>query len=296
MDYLSKVSPEWKDRVGAATTVSWPGGIGGQGNPGVAGEVRQNPNSLGYVELAYAVQNRLGVGLVQNKAGAYPEPTFTAVSAAAAGALPTMPDDLRVSITDAEGEQSWPISTFTWILAYRQQRDRAKGQTLANYLFWAITEGQKFAPDLFYAPLPPAILPLVYSKIASLNFNGQPLLNAGSVLRPRPPGGGQHGRQRGRDGHHHLLGRDERDVPAGLSGQPERRAPVSLTRRRLTAGALTLTPAILAACRPAGPGPSAAAPAAGAPPAGPPRRRPASRVRWRSPTGSRSKGPATTPR
>jgi hypothetical protein len=97
-----------------------------------------------------------------------------------------MPDDLRVSITDAEGEQSWPISTFTWILAYRQQRDRARGQTLANYLFWAITEGQKFAPDLFYAPLPPSILPLVYSKIASINFNGQPLLNAGSVLPSAP--------------------------------------------------------------------------------------------------------------
>jgi ABC-type phosphate transport system substrate-binding protein len=124
--------------------------------------------------------------LVQNKAGAFPAPTFATVSNAAAGALPTLPDDLRVSITDAEGEQAGPISTFTWVLAYRQQRDRAKGQTLANHLFWAITEGQTFAPDLINAPLPPAILPLVYSKIAGTNFNGQPLLNPPSTL-PAPP-------------------------------------------------------------------------------------------------------------
>jgi phosphate transport system substrate-binding protein len=185
-DYLSKVSPEWKQRVGANTTVNWPSGLGGQGNPGVAGEVRQNPNSLGYVELAYAVQNQLGIGLVQNKAGVFPAPSFDTVSDAAAGALATMPDDLRVSITDAAGESAWPISTFTWILAYRQQRDRVKGAALANFLFWAITQGQVFAKDLYYAPLPPSILPLVYSKIAALNFNGQPLLNPASVLPAAP--------------------------------------------------------------------------------------------------------------
>lgn len=176
-DFLAKVNEEWRTKVGASTSVSWPNGLGGQGNPGVAGEVRQNPNSIGYVELAYAVQNRLGVGLVRNSAGAYPEPTFATVSNAAAGALETMPDDLRVSITNAEGESSWPISTFTWILAYRQQRDLSKGRLLANYLYWSITEGQRFAADLFYAPLPPQMLPLVYSKIESLNVRGERLLS-----------------------------------------------------------------------------------------------------------------------
>jgi phosphate transport system substrate-binding protein len=186
VDYLSKVSAEWKQRVGASTAVSWPSGLGAQGNPGVAGEVNQNPNSIGYVELAYAVQNRLGIGLVQNKAGAFPPPTFETVTIAAAGALPTLPDDLRVSITDADGERAWPISTFTWVLAYRQQRDLVKGRALADFLFWAITKGQTFASDLFYAPLPASMLPLVYSKIASLNVNGQPLLNPSSTLVALP--------------------------------------------------------------------------------------------------------------
>ena len=145
--------------------------------------MRQNPNSLGYVELAYAVQNQLGIGLVQNKAGAFPAPSFDTVSAAAAGALPTMPDDLRVSITDAAGEGAWPISTFTWILAYRQQRDQVKGAALANFLFWAITQGQVFTKDLYYAPLPPSILPLVYSKIAALNAAA----SGGGARRARCP-------------------------------------------------------------------------------------------------------------
>lgn len=166
VDFLSKVSPVWQSQVGASTTVNWPGGLGGRGNEGVAGEVRQNPNSIGYVELAYAVQNRLGVGRVRN----------------AAGALETMPDDLRVSITNAAGAESWPISTFTWILAYRQQRDRAKGQALTEFLYWGITEGQRFAADLFYAPLPKAVLPLTFSKIQSINTQGQALLNPAHQL------------------------------------------------------------------------------------------------------------------
>lgn len=185
VDYLSKVSAEWKEKVGASTTVNWPGGIGGQGNAGVAGEIKQTPNSIGYVELAYAVQNKLGVGLVKNKAGAYPQPSFDSVTAAASGALDTMADDLRVSITNPDGEASWPVSTFTWLLVYRQQRDMAKGQALADYMFWCITEGQKFCQDLYYAPLPQQMLPLVYSKIESMNVRGEPLLNPANKL-PQP--------------------------------------------------------------------------------------------------------------
>jgi phosphate transport system substrate-binding protein len=181
-DFLSKVSPEWKTKVGASTTVSWPTGLGGQGNAGVAGQVQQSPNSIGYVELAYAIQNKLGVGLVQNKAGSYPFPSFDGVSQAAAGALATMPDDLRVSITNADGDGAWPISTFTWILAYRQQRDAVKGQLLANYLFWCITEGQRYTADLYYASLPQSMLPLVFAKIQEINFQGLPLLNPSAQL------------------------------------------------------------------------------------------------------------------
>jgi phosphate transport system substrate-binding protein len=176
-DYLSNVSQEWKTRVGASTTVNWPGGLGGRGNEGVAGEVRQNQNAIGYVELAYAVQNRLGIGLVQNKAGAWPAPSFTSVSAAAGGALETMPDDFRVSIVNADGQESWPISTFTWLLVYRQQRDAAKGRALADFMFWSLTEGQKFAANLYYAPLPSQLLPLVYAKLQSMNTGGVPNLS-----------------------------------------------------------------------------------------------------------------------
>lgn len=183
-DYLSNVSPEWKERVGNSTTVNWPGGLGGRGNAGVAGEVQQNPNSIGYVELAYAVQNRLGVGHVRNKAGTYVEPNLQSVTVSAAGALESIPDDLRFSIVNPEGEGSWPISTVTWLLAYRQQRERAKGQALANYMFWCITEGQQYcAPD--YAPLPEAMLPLTYSKIQSMNIRGEPLLSASAQLPQR---------------------------------------------------------------------------------------------------------------
>lgn len=181
-DYLSSVNAEWKQKVGTANSVNWPLGLGGAGNAGVAGEVKQNPNSLGYVELAYAIQNHPGVGQVKNSSGAYITPGLESVSLAAAGALETMPDDLRASIVNLAGAQSYPISGFTWLLVYRQQRDRAKGAALADYMFWCITEGQKFCGDLFYAPLPEAMLPLTFSEIQSVNFGGQPLLSPAAQL------------------------------------------------------------------------------------------------------------------
>jgi phosphate transport system substrate-binding protein len=181
-DYLSNLSSEWKEKVGNANSVNWPTGIGGQGNAGVAGEVKNNEGSLGYVELAYARQNKLGFGSVRNSAGYVTAPSLASVTAAAAGALRTMSDDLRVSIVNPAGPGAYPIAGFTWILAYRQQRDAAKGRALADYLFWCITDGQKYCGDLDYAPLPKAMLPLAYAKIESMNTQGSTLLAAGSRL------------------------------------------------------------------------------------------------------------------
>jgi phosphate transport system substrate-binding protein len=182
VDYLSSVNQEWKDKVGTSTSVNWPTGLGGRGNEGVAGEVRQNRNALGYVELAYAIQNRLGVGIVKNSSGAWIDPNLQSVTAAAAGALETMPDDLRVSIVNPAGETSYPIAGFTWVLAYRQQNDFGKARALADYLHWCITEGQKFCADLFYAPLPDAMLPLTFSKIQAINSRGVQALSPGKEL------------------------------------------------------------------------------------------------------------------
>ena len=181
-DYLSSVSAEWKEKVGNANAVNWPTGIGGQGNAGVAGEVKNNEGSIGYVELAYARQNKLGYGSVRNSSGNVIAPSLASVTAAAAGALRTMSDDLRVSIVNPAGPAAYPISGFTWILAYRQQRDAAKGRALADYLFWCITDGQKYCADLDYAPLPKAMLPLAFAKIESMNAQGSTLLAAGSKL------------------------------------------------------------------------------------------------------------------
>lgn len=181
-DYLSSVSAEWKEKVGNANAVNWPTGIGGQGNAGVAGEVKNNEGSIGYVELAYARQNKLGYGSLRNSSGNVIAPSLASVTAAAAGALRTMSDDLRVSIVNPAGPAAYPISGFTWILAYRQQRDAAKGRALADYLFWCITDGQKYCADLDYAPLPKAMLPLAFAKIESMNSQGSTLLAAGSKL------------------------------------------------------------------------------------------------------------------
>ena len=177
-DYLSKVSPEWKEKVGAGTSPNWPVGIGGKGNEGVTGQVKQTPNTIGYVELAYAVQNKLPVALIKNKSGNFVEPSLEAVTAAAAESVATTPEDLRVSITDASGANAYPISSYTYILAYKDQKDAAKGKALVDFLWWGIHDGEKFAKDLQYAPLPDGIVKRAEAKINSITSGGKPLRGA----------------------------------------------------------------------------------------------------------------------
>ncbi|CAN5862223.1 phosphate ABC transporter substrate-binding protein PstS [soil metagenome] len=157
-DYLAKVSPEFKQKVGADASLNWPVGVGGKGNEGVAGMVRQTPGSIGYVELIYALQNKIAVGAVQNSAGTYVAPSVESVTAAAAGASADMPDDFRVSITDAAGAEAYPIASFTWLLLYEDPRDTAQGRVMADFLRWALGEGQVHARELGYAPLPQEIV------------------------------------------------------------------------------------------------------------------------------------------
>jgi phosphate transport system substrate-binding protein len=174
-DYLSKVSPEWKEKVGSGTSPNWPVGLGGKGNEGVTGQVKATPNTVGYVELAYAVQNKLPVGLIKNKSGSFVEPSIDAVTAAAAEALPITPDDLRVSITDAPGATAYPISSYTYLLIYKDQQDPVKGKALVDFLWWGIHDGEKFAKDLMYAPLPADIIKRAEAKINSITSGGKPL-------------------------------------------------------------------------------------------------------------------------
>jgi phosphate transport system substrate-binding protein len=174
-DYLSKVSPEWKEKVGAGVSPSWPVGIGGKGNEGVTGMVKQTPNTLGYVELAYAMKNGLPAAALKNKAGHYVTPTFDAVTAAAAESVATTPDDLRVSITDAAGATAYPISSYTYLLIYKQQNDAAKGKALVDFVWWGIHNGEAFARDLQYAPLPKEIVERAEAKINSIVADGKPL-------------------------------------------------------------------------------------------------------------------------
>jgi phosphate transport system substrate-binding protein len=157
-DYLSKVSPEWKSRVGANTSVNWPVGLGGKGNEGVAGLVKQTPNSIGYVELIYAVQNKMGYGLVKNAAGIFVKADLAGVTAAAAGAAKDMPADFRVSITNAPGKASYPISTFTWLLIPDHIADAGKRADLKTFLKWMLTSGQGYCAGLSYAPLPKQVV------------------------------------------------------------------------------------------------------------------------------------------
>jgi len=167
-DYLSKVSPEWKSKVGKGTSVSWPAGLGGKGNEGVSGLVKQTPNSIGYVELIYAIQNKITYAAVQNKAGKFLKASLESVSAAAAEAAKNMPKDYRVSITNAPGEEAYPISTFTWLLVY-QKSGGDKGKIINDFLQWMADEGQKFAPSLGYAPLPDSVREMIKKTIQSIH-------------------------------------------------------------------------------------------------------------------------------
>ncbi len=166
-DYLSKVSPEWKSKVGASTSVNWPVGLGGKGNEGVAGLVKQTPNSIGYVELIYAAQNKMSYGLVRNMAGTFVKADFNSVSEAAAGAAKNMPDDFRVSITNAPGKNAYPISTFTWLLI-PNKLDGAKKTAVTGFLKWMLTTGQQDTQGMSYAPLPKAVVAKEQKQIASI--------------------------------------------------------------------------------------------------------------------------------
>jgi phosphate transport system substrate-binding protein len=159
-DYLGKVSPDWKTRVGISTALNWPVGIGGKGNEGVAGLVKQMPGAIGYVELIYALQNGIAYGAVQNMAGEFLRASIDSVTAAAATAANAMPADFRVSITNAPGEAAYPISSFTWMLFYENPKDKAAARTMVEFMKWALTDGQTFASALGYAPLPPSVVAL----------------------------------------------------------------------------------------------------------------------------------------
>jgi phosphate transport system substrate-binding protein len=168
VDYLAKVSPEWKQRVGVATSVNWPIGLGGKGNEAVAAQVTQVPGSLGYVELIYALQNKINYGSVQNMNGKFVKASTTSVTAAAAAAARQMPPDFRVSITNAPGDAVYPISSFTWILLYENHPDKAKSTVMVDFIKWALTDGQKYAADLGYAPLPKEVVDLEMKALGTI--------------------------------------------------------------------------------------------------------------------------------
>ena len=174
-DYLSKISPEWKEKVGSGTSPSWPVGVGGKGNEGVTGQVKSTPNTIGYIELAYAVQNNLPVAQLKNASGSFVTPSIDSVTAAAAASAASTPDDLRMNITNAMGAQSYPISSYTYIIVYKDQKDAAKGKALVDFLWWGIHNGEAFAKPLQYAPLPDDIVKRAEAKINAVTSGGKPL-------------------------------------------------------------------------------------------------------------------------
>jgi phosphate transport system substrate-binding protein len=172
-NYLSKVSPQWQANVGFATSVNWPAGVGGQGNEGVAGQVRQLPGGIGYVELAYAVQNNLPWAQMKNKSGTFLEPSLAGTTAAAAVPIPA---DMKVLVTDSENPQAYPIAGFTWALVYVNQPDAAKGKTLASFLWWAIHDGQKEATALNYGPLSADVVKAAEAQVLKMQCGGSACL------------------------------------------------------------------------------------------------------------------------
>jgi len=170
-DYLSKVSADFKTKIGTGTSVSWPAGtLGGKGNDGVTALVKSTPGAIGYVELAYAIQQKLAVADLKNKDGGWVKPSIESTTAAASGV--EMPADYRVSITNASGKDSYPIAGFTWLLVHRDSKDAAKGTATVNFLRWALTEGEKLASPLDYAPLPKAVQEKVLKTVDTLTVNG----------------------------------------------------------------------------------------------------------------------------
>jgi phosphate transport system substrate-binding protein len=176
-DYLSKVSPEWEQKVGRGTSVNWPVGLGGKGNEGVTATVKQTPGGMGYVELGYAIANQLPAGSVRNKAGKFIAPSLESITAAAAGAMKEMgPNtDFRVSITNPDGETAYPVASFTWLLLRKTYDDAAKAAALVKFVWWAETEGQSRAGSLGYAPLPKQLAPWIEARLKSITVAGKPV-------------------------------------------------------------------------------------------------------------------------
>jgi phosphate transport system substrate-binding protein len=167
-DYLSKVSESWRSDVGKSTSIKWPNGLGGKGNEGVTALVQQTPGGIGYIELIYALTNKIPFATLQNKAGNWVVANLDGVTAAASSMADKIPADFRVSITDAPGPQAYPISSFTYLLVYQKQTDRAKGQAIVKFLQWAITTGQQYAPPLKYAPLPAEVVTREQAQIGTI--------------------------------------------------------------------------------------------------------------------------------
>lgn len=175
-DYLSQVNATWKSKVGAAQTVEWPGGVGAKGNDGVAGAVKSTPNSIGYVELIYALQQKLGAATMKNASGKFVDANLDSVSKAAVGV--TLPDDLRASLTNSTNADAYPIVAMTYLLTYKDVADKGKALAMARFFWWGTHDGQAFAKDLGYAPLPADVQAKVEAKIRSITSGGQPVLPA----------------------------------------------------------------------------------------------------------------------
>jgi len=180
-DYLSKISPDWKTKVGSATTVNWPGGVGGNGNAGVAGAVKNTPGAIGYVELIYAIQNKISYGTVKNAAGTYVEANLDSTTKAADGfQVPdlgnTQSQQAKLSITNAAGPDAWPISTFTFLLLPKDFSDKAKGLAALRFAWYGTHEGQSFTKDLGYAPLPAAVQKAAEDVLKAITSGGSKIL------------------------------------------------------------------------------------------------------------------------
>ena len=173
--YLAKISKEWNDKIGAGKSVNWPAGLGAKGNEGVTGQVKTTPYSIGYIERAYASQNKLPMAEVKNKAGKFVAPSIEAMSAAADAV--DMPDELFVSLADAEGDAAYPITGYSYLLVYEDTKDAAKGEALAKYVWWGVHDGQKFAKDLDYAPIPAKVLTKVEARLKELRSGDKKLLS-----------------------------------------------------------------------------------------------------------------------
>jgi phosphate transport system substrate-binding protein len=177
-DYLSRVSPAWKEKVGSGTSVRWPTGLGAKGNEGVTGQVKTTPGSIGYLELAYAVQNHLPYASLKNRSNAFVGPSLEGITAAAESALAAMPADYRVSIVDAPGLTAYPIAAYTYLLVYEELGDATKAAALARFLWWAVHDGQRFAADLHYGALPAPLVERLERTLRKMRSHQKPLLPA----------------------------------------------------------------------------------------------------------------------